>query len=273
LNTLKTLYKRAPHNLPQLHHCDEESPTKELLFSPYKIPIGIEVEVENSGRAELRSGNYWEIKEDGSLRNNGAELVSCPVSGFNIDAALLELERFFAAMPKREWSIRTSIHVHVNVSDFSTEKLHRLVAMYAALEDVFFGYVAPERRGNPYCYPLCSLKVYNIVEINANMKYCAFNLAPIETQLSVEFRHLHGTDNMLTIKRWIMLILRLFTFINKNEAKVQETIENLLYKENRTSIIYNVFGAAVTLPSSMEETKRNCVWALFYLTNSKKDEM
>ena len=71
----------AAHNLPTLSDLPDP-----------KAVVGIEVEVENilSIDPNLTLG-FWEIDEDSSLRNNGREFISKPISSQFVRPALIHL--------------------------------------------------------------------------------------------------------------------------------------------------------------------------------------
>src|SRR5271165_1497396 len=64
-------------------------------FGSYTIPIGLEFEMEGCSEHiamlnEKYRPYYWKATQDGSLRNNGVEMISKPLLGHNVDYALHE---------------------------------------------------------------------------------------------------------------------------------------------------------------------------------------
>lgn len=206
-------------------------------FGGLNRAIGIEFEMESAnGRWEhFYKRNlplFWKHVQDGSLKKDGVELVSRPVCGHGIDYALHEVEMFLA--PNKNLitnSVRTSIHVHCDVSDFETEELDHLVALYALFENLFFAVQGPFRQNNPYCYEITSL-LPGSVEVDDQIKYCAFNIAPVRTQLSVEFRHADFRLDMRTNRRWIQLVAKFMHFAGKNRARLNEIVTNTIVNDD-----------------------------------------
>src|SRR5213595_172708 len=72
---------------------------KIIQISPGTL-AGVEFEIENCGYVEEESVNFqrifnslWTITTDGSLRNNGKEFISKPLSGPNLSLALNILDQ------------------------------------------------------------------------------------------------------------------------------------------------------------------------------------
>lgn len=162
------------------------------------------------------------FQRDGSLRNNGIEVVTQPV---NFNVALEEFNRVHAYVKvgPEAYTHRTSTHVHVNVQSLTEEQVKTLMLLYALYEPLFFDYVGEERANNIHCVPLSYTYLptkYNkelsyLVEIWS--KYTAFNLLPVRSLGTVEFRHLYGTSSFTVYHNWISLLRRLWEFVYKNE--------------------------------------------------------
>lgn len=208
-------------------------------FGLYTVPMGIEVELENSN-GEFPPLYIWTTKPDGSLRNGGVEFVSCPVSGRNIDYAIHELDKILSAH-KYVASHRCSTHVHINISQLDMTQLHYFVAVYAVVEKLLFEISDMSRYSNPYCYPLIytSLnKSQDFQGVIGRMKYCALNLNHVVDFGTAEFRHMCGitkADNGLV--RWLQCIQKLVHFVVNNHL---ENIHHQIYGLNTVSN-YGVF--------------------------------
>jgi len=241
----------------------------------YMNPVGIEIEVENVPRAVNAVWDvkkvppiYWRNDDDGSLRNNGREFISVPLHGRNIDYAITEMERIFELGPKMDFSHRTSIHVHVNVSTYTHKQMTTLVALYALFEGLFFSFVEPIREGNAYCYPITNLSP-NAVAIEENMKYCAFNLAPIARQMTVEFRHLEGTRDFRKLRRWVQLCAKLVSFVQAQDpVPMEKQLEDLLSEKAVFPLAKRIFTGSIvffTEDQIKDSINRGALWALSYL--------
>jgi Putative amidoligase enzyme len=161
-------------------------------------------------------GDLGAIK-DGSLRNNGIEFVTRPVPFKRALELFDELHGALELGPE-PYTARTSTHVHVNVASMSKEQLKLFVLLYALFEPVFFAYAGPARKHNIHCVPLSFTllpKHYpGKIEylIDAWSKYTAFNLKPVRTIGTVEFRHLFGTGDKQVYQQWLQMIRDLWTF-------------------------------------------------------------
>lgn len=200
------------------------------------VPIGIEVEVERCNLEEMIDGDhpfhtFWRVIEDNSLRNNGREFVSYPITGNRIPVALTLLRDVLKAhYPQHEFTSRTSVHIHVNCRHLTQEQFCSLILLYLVLEPVFYYFAdktKEKRSQNNFCVPVefskFTLKLPQIIEAlktnngknavklinNHWRKYSGFNLLPMKTQGTVEFRHLTGTIDVPFLMRWINMILRL----------------------------------------------------------------
>lgn len=229
---------------------------------------GVELEIENLNAGQDRymsiAGAAWDVVADGSLRPRDAswEFISKPM---HLGTLVSELELLFKNLPLGEenYSDRCSVHVHTNVADFTQEQLSNLVLVYPIFEAVLFEFINhynteenKSRDTNLYCIPWKScLNNRNLVEIilkNPNgvrvwEKYTALNLAPVRSQCSVEWRHMHGTNDMDKITKWLNIIGAITLFCKENNFEdIVKTIKTL----NDVSAYQQFFEAVLqnTLP-------------------------
>lgn len=206
------------------------------LFSTYNTPcstfLGIEVEVENvfkTSRIERVSENsyLWNNTEDGSLRNNGREFVSIPIKSENYRMALTKLYTTFKKDKHcigYEFTDRTSVHVHVNALDMTPEQIKVFILAYLYMEPILYNYVGDGRRTNIFCVPIKESGFFSALPsilqhladkgdisyfIGRWRKYTGFNLLPLSSRGTIEFRHMKGTDNLEYLFGWIDAILYL----------------------------------------------------------------
>lgn len=250
--------------------------TKTFFNLPiYDNPIGIEIEAEsyNGDNDDLY---FWRTEEDGSLKKAGVEFISMPLVRRMIDAALMEAEEFTA---KRSFGHRTSIHIHCNVSHYTMYQLHVLQAFYGLLEKLYFSLVDPIREGNSFCYPIIgtppTVEWYNGGgENERTTKYCAFNIAPIRKQMSVEFRHCQGTKDFKDIRRWVQICAKLVYYCGKLDPKTcipfaKEVISNRTFE---TTVVREIWGDTTDIfnPRQIQESVRNGeFWALAVLSGAE----
>ena len=205
--------------------------------------VGVEIEAENIRDSSVfNSLNLWSVTGDGSLRNGGIELISDTMRGADVEDALLEAER---ALSKNgaEFSPRTSVHVHLDMRAASVKELQALVILYTIFEKFFFKMGGDESREyNNHCRAVTSIQAiqrtfaYMLMDdrqqiqygINLWPKYMAFNVAPVATQGSVEFRHHVGTAQQTEIIQWINIIFSLARAARRNaEQPLQELIDQV----------------------------------------------
>lgn len=169
-----------------------------------------------------RAGDFIFTHAEASLVQ-GTELVLGPVSR----ECILE---FIACIPKPSLKNlvntgRGSTHVHMDVRDFTTERLWNLCALYRIVEPVLFKWVDPSRLSNPFCRPWF-LDAFNSF---TPRKYQALNLLPsgytldnadgdlrfhaIRTRVqgSIEYRHFPELlpDNIPLFRKWLITLSEL----------------------------------------------------------------
>lgn len=225
---------------------------------PINIPnpglfIGLELEIEclydGYDYYLQTAGKPWNVVEDGSLRPAGRawEFVSKPMP---IAYAASELSALLTRLKVREdenYSDRTSVHVHANVQDYTQEQLATLCLVYNCLEDVLFRYVNHHmvdtdkfpygmcRDTNIYCVPwsqcrmnsrLIEKLIFTPGEVPRNwQKYSALNLIPVQTQGTVEWRHMHGTCNIEKLNTWLAIISSIMLYAKR--TPFEEVVQQL----------------------------------------------
>lgn len=211
--------------------------------------FGVELEIENT--TGIRPTDAFMVKEDGSLRNSGMEYVSYPMAHRNLAAAL---QGFFERNPhlgEENYSERTSVHVHANVQDMTLPQIGNLVLLYQVFETLLFQFVGHDRAKNIFCVPLseCATSYRSAVDLQLDehrvisrwSKYTAMNLLPVRDIGTVEFRHMHGTCDMLKLAAWLNLLATLmFTAKNYKFDEIYSRINDL-----NTSSQFKQFGGWV----------------------------
>lgn len=200
------------------------TPSIPIIQNP-NLVCGIELEVEGVGIHHVENTPpNWKLVEDHSLRNNGREFVSNPTEVMRLCDDLTE---FFKIMQFTEdnYSDRTSVHVHVNVQDFTKAELQSLMVVYALVEKILFQFVGNHRSENLYCVPLNETMLLQNLNHTLDRifvgdrapweKYTALNLKPISGFGTVEFRHMHGTCDVGKLTTWLILISHLFAYCRK----------------------------------------------------------
>lgn len=233
----------------QLSKLTGKVPPKKLLNSPsedFAIPdnrVGIEIEWEGVNRpieltrsvVETLGRHYWDVKTDGSLRNNGVELYLVePIFGRDLAKAIESVD-VIAQEIKPSISSRCSVHVHVDVRDLDLQELFNFLFLYLVFERTLVKYHGKGREKNIFCLPyyiapgnLPQLGHIGGVDLEGEglyiaqdilqrncYKYSAFNMRALFDFGSIEFRHMGGTTSSKEIREWVNVILSL-----KREAQL-----------------------------------------------------
>lgn len=200
--------------------------------------VGIEIELEGTNLpTQDKFRNYWVVKEDNSLRevegHPGREYVLRePLSREKIPGVL---ELLFNKIRNEGSSVRLShrcsVHVHLNIRDWTILELYKLFVLYTCFEDLLVNYSGPDRRGNLFClrskdaeYLFSNLAApfeyirdngtyqYNLGDrlYSDNLRYLAMNVTSIPKFGSLEFRSMRGQDSAEPVKHWVSLLLRIY---------------------------------------------------------------
>lgn len=237
--------------------CEKDYP--EELTEPGHFIAGTEYEIEDvkniaqyNGKSlpplthePIEFGGYnWIL--DGSLRNNGIEVTTPPLSFEDSIQAFKHIHEIIETGPAA-YSPRTSIHVHVNVLPWTTGKLYDFILLYALLEPVFFN-MAPSRKHNINCVPLN----YTILPqkystgaehlIGCWSKYTAFNIKPVTMYGTVEFRHMYGTGDLSVYRKWLNMLYSLWAYV---DTKPEGFMKNYITTYTPKQIAYQVFNPDV----------------------------
>lgn len=216
---------------------------KKVLIRSLNTAIGIEVETE--GLEPVSDNDFpnviWGTVADGSLRNGGMEFVSHV--GIRAHHAYAGLAGLFSFLRKSKAKVsdRTSIHVHLNVLNMTTEELNSLLILYAVVEDSLFQYAGDFRVNNVFCTPLSmnSKGLYSSIEsyLKGSQKYTAFNTLSVREKGTVEFRHMQTSYDEGYVFRWVVMLclLRYYSRYNSLED-IKLEISAL-----RTKSEYNTF--------------------------------
>lgn len=217
---------------------------------------GVELEIEGLDQDEAlrtrRCVGGMEYHRDGSLRNNGGEFVTYPMTLNYLDYVL---DQFFQKnrFGPQHYSERCSVHVHANCLDMQLEEVRLLLCIYQILEKVLFSYIGQERETNIFCVPWgesylphAGLKDDSnlIGKIKTWKKYTSLNLAPLASLGTIEFRHMAGTNDKEMIIQWCDIIGSLFKYAREHKF---EQIKATLLELNTTSA-YRAFMEAVFEP-------------------------
>lgn len=209
--------------------------------------VGVEIECENvrlsgEGYSRLETTvqaaftNYWQTKEDGSLRNRGMEFVTpTGMTAQTASQALPLLEDVFVgAYPRIEANSRTGVHVHVNCLDKTPQQIASLFVLYSLLERSLFLF-SGERTENIFCVQVRDS--FNnvgpfiraarkgegwktLVALARNTpKYLAFNFGALANFGTVEFRHAKGTNRPRSLVPWLDTLVTLCDYATAQDLE------------------------------------------------------
>lgn len=219
--------------------------------------IGIEVEVEQFPNAIIPMDVTvkWELKNDGSLRNNGKEFITrfgCRVwSSFD---SLDTLFNYFQAIRQDvefnalEFNERTSIHVHFDIRNMTLEEIKSLLVLYVIFEDSLFRFAGEHRKHNVFCVPVRYIAMSELGQLVMTVmerwkKYSALNFSRAFDIGTVEFRQMEGNDNVERIKTWIMILSHLMNYCRSTPYKhIEEEVRKLKYISHYQEFMGRVFG-------------------------------
>ncbi len=230
----------------------------ELLqrIKPKEGPVlGVEYEIE--GRYLPRHVKNFTVHQEGSLRaiddHPAREYVTIsPVNLATTIDHLSELIKTLWNTPECEpiFSNRTSVHVHLNVSDLEVEEWFTLLFIWTVYEEAMIHYCGEARKGNLFCLSsrdaeasLFILEEFavkqNIYLFEDNVRYAACNLAATPKYGSLEFRCMRGTLDKDVLIPWFTTIENLYLL-----AKAFGKPENFINKfmADPEQLTYNLFG-------------------------------
>lgn len=236
--------------------------TKESSLFLLNRNVGIELEYENVSKwpNDIKDdGEFWEITEDGSLRRIKDGTVSLeirfkyPLSGLALEKALVYLRKYLSTERDIVCSLRTGLHVHLDVRDLSITQIKNIFITYLIVEKLLYRYCGDDRENNIFCLPLYktpeviqrfSLDSFQDINtfknsVDRGWKYSGLNLVPIWKKGSIEFRQHSATTNVEEIIYWINIIFSIAKYgINLN-YKVNKLIEHASIND---SIVEDIFG-------------------------------
>lgn len=216
--------------------------------SPVELPnsyaVGIELELEGVEETPDLNRNYWTTVSDGSLRNNGTEIICAePLSGVTLENALLDLE---SGLMNLEYTLseRCSTHIHLDATDMTVPQLMNFLVLSSIFENSLFTLFGAERRANTFCLStdrgsnnfdlFCKLGSRPILDILFDLrwsKYAGISLNRIRDLGTVEFRMFHPILNKADYIR----VLK-FLFAMKQEAMAMESIQEIITYKKANSL-------------------------------------
>ncbi len=190
--------------------------------------VGVEVEAENVPRSFMDRPppdikTHWHPHIDDSLRDNGMEFAFAqPLFGMDVINAIVTLCEV-ARKHDFKTSMRTGLHVHIDVRELNLDQFIRLQVLYALVEAPIFRWVGDGRDKNHFCLPWYVAQGDLRKAASAFMapppecqkilervhRYSACNLQAVAKFGSLEFRHLKTCFDSSRIIQWINILLSL----------------------------------------------------------------
>lgn len=249
---------------------------------------GIEIELEGGNIPNSDDLKLWYVHNDGSLRGmpDCAEYVT---GVCNLQAVANSLNEFKEVCEKRKTrehkSIRTSVHIHANVQDFTAAQIASIITTYLIVEGSLYSVCGDHREGNTFCVPLTTapsavmrLGAYlHAIHIKGDIrsiltdsgtKYLALNPRPILTGErnhnmfgTLEFRAHEGTIDTDRILLWVNLIDKLIKY------SINHTPQDILFDFSAKGV-NQFFDAVFGVHSSSIEVNEDSAWVGVDLAHS-----
>ncbi len=115
--------------------------------------VGLEIDLEGVNCCDVEENSRlmdpFILIDDGSLRNNGGELIfRQPLPYWGAASALDTLQEFFTgkeAGRRVTVSGRTSVHVHIDIRDMPKRDFYRYMLLYSIYEKIVYKYAGFSR--------------------------------------------------------------------------------------------------------------------------------
>jgi len=210
--------------------------------------VGIEVEVERTNVVDIVP-EYWHTKSDGSLRNGGTEFVSSPIKARYVPYALEQL--LGRSLSKDcSFTMRTSVHIHLDVQTLTKDQVLALTMLYSLFEPAFYKFCGRGRHKNIYCVPINDTTTP--VSLTQNPlgkwdKYTGYNMRTLTNYGTVEFRHMPGTYDLNKLVSWVDIVTKFRDYVTTRPIK--EILKSILDTNSRTdyqAMLRDIVGDAHT---------------------------
>ena len=262
--------------------------------------IGLEIETEAKRNYDVPNDvyTYWNVQEDGSLRDIGREFVFRQPYNYNSDEYRKALASFetLSENVKFQKSVYSSVHVHFNQVDRTLPQIANFICLYLLCEEVLTRYCGPDRDGNLFCLKVSNAEQtwHSVRNLFANMsnwqnvgyrspkdavgtlrednlKYSSINVATLRTIGSVEIRTHGGTTDVVDIDRWISILYRLYDLAKsfENPTRILK-----LFKYWDQKRIFNKFFGEYAEFLDLTNLEKDTKAALYYvgtIASSVKD--
>lgn len=202
-----------------------------------KQTFGVEVEVEGHNIDSIHC-DFWDRVVDHSLRGESCEFVLKEASSMSYANRAIQALKEQLVNGTVSPSIRTSVHIHLNVQHMTYLQIMNIITVYFALENVFMSWCGVKREGNPFCLRnqdseeqliklINSAKYCNFGMLKNNFnRYASLNLQAIFSKGSLEFRGMPLPTDLDDILIGMDVIRRIKKFARKfkNPRKIAKQL-------------------------------------------------
>ncbi len=221
------------------------------------VGIEIEAEYQNPFSGESDRLSFWQIKGDGSLRNNGYEFVlTNPVKVDLLSKVLTEWKHFILKnRMKYIHSNRCSVHIHNNVQNFTVLETITAICCYWLVEPYLMAFCGESRKGNNFCLSLRDADAVHTQLIkniksgkffegfhNDGFRYSSLNPEAIQKFGSIEIRTMRGTDKIDEIEAWAKINHEIFS--NSKQFKDPQDLMNKFNQHGPDYILRTLLSPA-----------------------------
>ena len=246
------------------------------MVAPFTY-VGVEIELEHCNM-HSNIPSTWNKVEDNSLKLDGMEYVTRPIQVKYLEVELL---RLFNGVRGSKPTSRCSVHIHLNVRDFTLVELEKFLILYLIFERSLYR-ISGDRWCNNFCVPLYNYPVlikstlHNLSKGVFNeewYKYHGLNISPIfggeSSKLgTIEFRHLRGTKDIGLILLWINLIVSLKIAAKRLDVVHLEQlalhINDVSDYNNLSDRVFQVHSNAIKNQPTFKEDMEMCIAQLKY---------
>lgn len=191
--------------------------------------VGLEIECESKTANVFPKtpvvAEDWTYHNDGSLRgaDNAEYVLTKPLTFDEADKAV---DKLFALLKEKKVplaeSVRTSVHVHLNVGGFYQNRLASLLSLWFICEEVLSQFCGDHRAGNLFCIrakdgPAIITEVKNWFENKGQygldtegLHYSALNVGALYKFGSVEIRTMRGLTKPEPVKQWVRILRKIY---------------------------------------------------------------
>ncbi len=180
-----------------------------------KGDIGIEVEMEGRNLPKDLNNKFWTYEHDGSLAgyDNAEYVLINPIKIGDLTKSITSLKGILGGSTL-EPSVRTGVHIHINVQELTIQQVATMTTLYLVVEDLLLTVCGEGRQSNLFCLKGCEaeylthraaqfFRTGDVAYIADDLiRYSGLNLHAICKYGSVEFRSLRTPEDLTDIEPW-----------------------------------------------------------------------